>query len=162
MNKISIYKPLSLEETEKLKKDISKNSDLLNETDSGGSSLLQIAVAHNNIELAKFLIEAAIDVNHQDESKNVALHYCAEYYCYEIADYILKNGGRLNIEDKFGNEPLWTALSNVKRGLVGLDLVKLFISYGANKEHENKVKKSPMAYALTLGIKEIIDALNGS
>ena len=90
------------------------------------------------------------------------MHYCAEYYCYEIADYILKNGGRLNIEDKFGNEPLWTALSNVKRGLVGLDLVKLFISYGANKEHENKVKKSPMAYALTLGIKEIIDALNGS
>lgn len=158
---ISIEREMSISDILLIKKAIEKDKNLLFRTDVDGRSLLLQAVGYNHIELSKFLIDSGAYVNHQDHSKNGALHYCAEFYCYEIAEYLLNHGAKLNMANKYGNEPLWTAVGNIKRGLVGIDLVKLFIRQGADANHINKVEKSPMSFALELGIQQIIDTLNG-
>ncbi len=143
MNKLSIFKKLTKEETREFKKQIMKDKSLLEETNLSGASLLQIAVAQGNLDLVIFLIENDVDVNHQDKKGNTALHYCPEYYQFEIAEYILEHNGKLNISDKFGNEPLWTAAVNVNKDLKGLDVVELFLKNGADPNHKNKRNMTP-------------------
>jgi len=134
---------MTQEETTEFKNLALKDKSLLKETNPSGASVLQIAVAQGNLDLVKFSIENGIDVNHQDKKGQTALHYCAEYNQFEIARYVLEHNGKLDISDKFGNEPLWTATGNVNRELKGLDIVELFLKNGAHPRHKNNVNKSP-------------------
>lgn len=128
---------------EEIKKSILKDKSILNSKNINGSSLLQIAIMKNDIDLATFLINKGIDINAQDKKGNTALHYCAEYNQYEIANSILLFGGNLSISDKYGNQPLWTAVFNDKGKNERIEIVKLFMKFGADPVHKNKADKSP-------------------
>jgi ankyrin repeat protein len=60
----------------------------------------------------------------------------------------LKQKGQLNISDNYGNQPLWTAVFNVKGKDDRLPLVELFLMYNADKNHKNKAGKSPLDFTL--------------
>jgi len=112
--------------------------------DQFGYSALHIALSKGFDEIADVLILSGIDVNLPDEKGQTALHYCAFYNKPELANQIMSNGGRLEVEDSFGNQPLWTAVFNDYGRGERFEMVKLFISNGAKKDHKNKVKRSPL------------------
>jgi ankyrin repeat protein len=159
MNFFNVFEKPDSKEVNEFKKLIEKDNTILKEVDSSGCSYLHIAVIHDNVELAKWIIARDIDVNIQDKKGQTALHFCAERNRIEIASYILAHGGRLDVADKFGNEPLWTAIFNVRRDLSGLDLVQVYLENGANLLHENNVGISPASFANEVGARPILDLI---
>ncbi|WP_214073230.1 ankyrin repeat domain-containing protein [Mucilaginibacter sp. dw_454] len=159
MKFLSPFGKLEQSEINDFKNFILENKYQINSVDSENTSSLQIAIVHGNYDLARFLVDNGIDVNIQDIKKNTALHYCAVYNQYEIAKYILEYNGKLNIQDKYGNEPLWTAVFNVRKDLTGMDVLELFLKNGADKNHKNKVDKSPASFANELNFLPIIDLM---
>jgi uncharacterized protein len=147
------------------KNDLFKIEELLksgidiNERESG-SSALHRAVVYNSKDAAQLLIERNIDINLKDERGATALHYCAQYNRLEISKIILSNKGRLDIEDNYGNQPLWTAVFNVKKDLSGLDLVELYLQYGADKNHKNNAGRSPLDFANQVQFAPLLEVLN--
>jgi uncharacterized protein len=130
-----------------------KNGVNINQFDSGMSAL-HVTCVDNAIAAAELLIEKGIDVNLQDEYTGAtALHYCAVYNYFEIGKMIIENKGRLDIADNFGNQPLWTAVFNVKGKIERVPLVELLLRHGADKYHKNKVGKTPFDLTLTGQIK---------
>ncbi len=127
-----------------------------NWVDQFGYSALHIAISKDYEEIAEILIKAGIDLNLKDPKGQSALHYCAFYNRPEMARLILQSGGRLDIQDDFGNEPLWTAVIRDKGFGRHTEIVKIFIEAGADKNHENNVKKTPFGLAKELEYDEVL------
>jgi ankyrin repeat protein len=124
-------------------------------------SALHAACVSNAIDAAELLIKSRIDVNLRDELTGAtALHYCAVYNLFEIANEILKNKGNLDIVDNYGNQSLWTAVFNVKGKDERLPLVELYLMYGANKNHKNKAGRSPLNFAEQVMYEPLLKLLN--
>lgn len=75
-------------------------------------TLLQESIAHNKPDIAADLIKRGIDLDFQDGNGMTALHYCAEYGDTNTAYLLVQYGAKLDIADKFGNQPLWYAVFN--------------------------------------------------
>lgn len=116
----------------------------INCKDKFGYSALHVCSSRNLIEMGLFLVNHGIDVNMQDKDGKTILHYVSEYNQPDFAAALLKKGAKLNIEDKYGNQPLWTAIFNDKGRNSRFELIKLFLEYGADLNHKNKVDKSPL------------------
>jgi len=126
-----------------------------------GKSALHAATISNATDAAELLIKTDIDVNLQDKiTSATALHYCAVYNYFEIANMILRRNGKLNIADDYGNEPLWTAVFNVKGKDDRLALVELFLIYKADKNHKNKAGRSPLDFAIQIKYEPLLQLLN--
>ncbi|MBO9203262.1 MULTISPECIES: ankyrin repeat domain-containing protein [Niastella] len=124
-------------------------------------SALHATCVTNASEAAAFLIENRIDVNLKDKQTGAtALHYCAVYNHFEIANLIVANGGRLDIHDDYGNEPLWTAVFNVRGKIERLPLVELFLIHGGNKNHKNNAGRSPLDFLNQIKHIPLIELLN--
>lgn len=129
------------------------NIDSVNES---GQNLLHEASAFKSLECAKELLNRNINANYKDKSGMVPLHYCAANNSYDIANEIINNGADLSVRDAHGNEPLWTAVFNARGGY---DLVKLFISKGADSKHKNNNKKSPLDFAIQINDANLVSIL---
>ncbi len=129
----------------------------INQLDEDGQSLLHEAVAFNNSSLGKELIAKNIDVNHKDMNSQTPLHYAANNKEIEIAMLILNNGGSLNIEDKYGNQPLWTAVVNAKGDY---KMVEQFMKFNPDVNHKNQSGKSPLGFAQQINDQSLISILN--
>jgi ankyrin repeat protein len=82
------------------------------------------------------------DVSAKDKDGKTALHYAIEYALPDVAEELLKKNPNITaIADKFGNEPLWTAVFNAKGNY---DLVSLLLRYGANPHHRNSTNLTPL------------------
>jgi ankyrin repeat protein len=119
---------------------ISQGVDL-NEKDEFGTIALHCAVAEKNMNVVALLLEHGAEVSAQDQDGKTALHYAIEYKLPGVAQALLeKNPKLIDIADRFGNEPLWTAAFNANGNY---DLVRLLLGYGANPHHRNKSNLSP-------------------
>jgi ankyrin repeat protein len=128
-------------------------------TDVDGQSLLHAATARGvPAEIARELIRLGIDVNHQDNEGCTALQYAAVLKRADVADAILRAGGRLDIADRHGNQPLWYAVHSQHDNH---DLIKLYVLHGADPHHRNIYGKSPNDLAHKVGIQELIKILGG-
>jgi ankyrin repeat protein len=154
----NIIQAMENHQNELLKKIVSVEQ-IKNVVDDYGDPLLVKALHVKNIDAAKILVQL-VNVNLKDSKGQTALHHCGYYGNYTIALEILNNGGDLNINDIYGNQPLWTAVFNVKKDLRGLDVVDLFLKMGANKNHKNVAGKSPMDFALQVNFIPLLEILN--
>lgn len=119
----------------------------LNIFDKYGDPLITMALHKNNQDIVKMLIHKDIDVNLCDSKGQTALHHAASKGLFEISKLLLEHGGDLSIHDEYGNQPLWTAVFNVKKDLTGLNVVELFLKNGADKNHKNNAGRSPLDFA---------------
>jgi len=130
----------------------------LDEVNEYGQNFLQEAISSNNIIVIKYLLDRKININHQDNQGKTALHYCAEYFDIEASKLILAvDGTDLSIVDKFGNNPLWTAVFNARGEY---DLVELFKQYKADSNNKNNVGKTPLDFAKQIEDEELINILS--
>lgn len=95
------------------------------------SDNIWVAAADNKIEIVKSLIESGkYSPNSADPNGFTPIHAAASYGNIELLDYLLNNGGDVNIQDSDGDTPLHHTES--------LDVVKLLIQkFNANYKIKN-------------------------
>jgi uncharacterized protein len=69
----------------------------------GESSLKQAPL----LEAAKLAVKTGADVNATDEMGNTALHYAAYLRVDAVVRFLVENGARMDVRNKFGETPLW-------------------------------------------------------
>lgn len=87
------------------------------------------------------------------------LHYCAANNSFDVAEVLLKNSVQINISDKFGNQPLWTAVFNSKGNYW---LVVQLVNLGSDCDYKNISNKSPLDFAKQIQDIELIKLLKHS
>ncbi len=126
-----------------------------NYIDEFNTSLLQNAISHRKYNIAKFLIENECNLNHQDKEGFTALHYVLKSRREEevaLADMLIEKMDDIDIEDSYGNTPLWYAVKNPK---ISLEIIKKLLEKGADPYHKNNVGKTPLDVVKRLNIPEL-------
>ena len=118
----------------------------LRRTVSRSSAMLSLAAKANYVVIVKLLVEAGVDINHQDEQGETALHLAARFGHDECAK-ILLNGTEYQeadtelVENAFSWSPLFIACVDGNLGVVellieaGAQLDKTDLSGWTAKEH---------------------------
>lgn len=130
-------------------------SDLITQLDESnvnvlnnyGQNLLQEAFSTGRYDIAVNLIDLNINIDNADYKGQTALHYLSEHKSLEVVKHLLQHGADFSINDKFGNQPLWTAVFNA-RGVY--DVVHELIINGADPFHKNNAGRAPMDFALQI------------
>jgi len=102
------------------------------------------AVLAKDTALVKKLVKSGIDLNEQDKGGWTALHFAAQNGDISIARILLENGAKVDIKEEYGNTALGKAVFN-SRGKG--DMIKLLLSYGADKNLKNNYGVSPYELA---------------
>jgi ankyrin repeat protein len=129
----------------------------VNTKDEFGYTALHYAISRKNKTIAMILLEHGADVTIQDDDGATPLDYAAEYNLYVVAEAILKKDPQaLNIEDKHGNQPLWTATFNAKGNY---EMIKQFMNFAPDVNHKNKHGKSPLDFAQQINDESLVNLL---
>ncbi len=133
------------------------NETNINVLNVNNMSLLQEALKNKQDEIAHYLIEKGVDINNQDNQGMVAFHYIAVYKNdLTLARVLLQKDADIEIKDKYGNSPLWTAIFNA-RGDYGF--VKLLLEYNADLKSLNIAGKTPYDLAYIMKFPELISLI---
>ncbi|MCB0442995.1 MAG: ankyrin repeat domain-containing protein [Aequorivita sp.] len=106
------------------------------------------ATFYGNETLLNWLIDNGANVNHQDRNGDSALHFAAQQKTVGCAKKLIKKGADIEVQDNYGNTPLWRAIFASERDHT---LVNLLIENGANLDHVAKHKMTPKDLAETIG-----------
>ncbi len=131
------------------------NKDACSFVSDYGKSLLQKALTSKKYDIAKFLIENECNLKHQDKEGFTALHYILSSKIEEmvkLADMLIEKMDDIDIEDSYGNTPLWYAVKNPK---ISLEIIKKLLEKGADPYHKNNVGKTPLDVVKRLNIPEL-------
>jgi ankyrin repeat protein len=116
--------------------------------DREGRTALFYATSEGEPTIAAELIRHGANVNAQDKRLQTALHFAASAFQPEIAELLLKSGASVDAPDVNGNTPLSNAVFDSR----GRDqMIKLLLSFGANKTLKNKHGVSPEDLAKSIG-----------
>ena len=155
MNNISLFRAIRLNDKDGFYSEVDKVN--INQVNEDGQNMLHEAVAYNNFPFAKALIKRNIDVNHRDVKARTPLHYAANHRVLDIAELILNSGGSLNIEDDYGNQPIWTAVFNARGNY---EIVKCFLKFKPDIRHKNRAGRSPLDFANQINDQVLVNILN--
>ncbi len=145
--KHSIFELAENGRNDELKQMIKEGVDI-NQKDDFGYTPLHIAIVNGHEDTALLLLENGADGAVQDKNGFTPLHYAAEYNMYNVAKRILeKQPKSIDVENKYGNQPLWTATHNatiVNNAGKYDSMLQLFLKHGADIHHKNKANMSPI------------------
>jgi len=122
---------------------LGKGADI-NAKNTGGHSALQYAASKNHVEIVELLITHHADPNIADEMNATPLHRAASLGNSQALALLLEKCERIqiNARDSVGNTPLHLACEEDR-----LKEAELLVAHGADKEIENKQKKTPLDLA---------------
>jgi ankyrin repeat protein len=149
---INIYDLIEANKIKEVEKILKKSVDI-NRKNEFALTPLHIALANNHENMAKFLLNNGANGSIQDDDGFTSLHYAYEYSMPNIAKIIIeKNSEALNVKDKYGNNPLWTATMNAEIPLADIEFL---LKKGADKNSKNKANMSPYDLAKSYGVEEL-------
>ncbi|KAJ9613425.1 Glycerophosphocholine phosphodiesterase [Cladophialophora chaetospira] len=98
------------------------------------SAVLALATKANYLEIVRLLVGAGVDINHQDEQGDTALHVAARFGHFECAKLLLEGTEKQKadielVEKTYGWTPLFIACVDGH-----LPIVELLIEHGADLE----------------------------
>jgi uncharacterized protein len=107
--------------------------------DSFGRSPLHYAALDNDVQKLLDLLAAGEEVN-----GFTPLHLAAQSYALEATTSLLAHGANVKAENKYGNQPLWTAVFESNgRG----EVIKVLLANGADAWHKNHSGLTPIDLA---------------
>ncbi len=117
------------------------------------------AVLFNDIDMFHRLINEGVDINERDYNNLTALWYASQECRYEMAKTLIEHGADIEVKDKIGNTPLFTAVYWYKKDPGGR-LIKLLVDAGADVNAENNHGNSPLDLARMAGDFPYLDFLD--
>ncbi|MEZ8187404.1 ankyrin repeat domain-containing protein [Shewanella sp. 5S214] len=129
----------------------------INGKNDAGNGILHAAIAYGFDDVAIFFIENGGDLNMQDASGNTALHYCADSKNIRVAELLLNNGAKLNLANAIGDVPLMNAV--FESTSEDFSMVALFLRYTCDVDRKNNYGSSPLDFARTIGINDVVNCL---
>jgi ankyrin repeat protein len=128
-------------------------------TNKDGENLLHEAVAHDQLQIGRILLQKRISVNHQERKGLTPLHYAASYNNLPFATVLIQNGADPNILDEHDNSTLWTAVFSAAGNY---EIVELLTRSGAVATRKNKHGRSPLDLAREIGDRKLSAILSRS
>jgi ankyrin repeat protein len=98
------------------------------------------ATFYGSVSILNWLLDNGANANHQDRNGYCALHFAGQEKQLACAQLLLQHGADLELADRHGNTPVWTALFNAK---ADFQLANLYIQHGCNLDHVNLYQKTP-------------------
>lgn len=94
--------------------DLTAFDEFLALTDKDGRTLLIHAVLAENLDLVSWLIAKGEQIEHSDKLGWTALHYAAQRHQASILEVLLSVRPVVDLQDQYGNTPLWRATFDSK------------------------------------------------
>jgi ankyrin repeat protein len=105
------------------------------------------SIIEMNFENAKQSLNTGTDVNISDSNGWSALHFAAQNNDIRIGKLLLESNADLDLQDNYGNSPLWRAtFSSNGKG----EFISLLLANGANRNLKNFSGISPIELAKTI------------
>lgn len=115
--------------------------------DSNGRTAFTWASFFGNLEILDWLVKQGANVDHQDGMGYCGVHYAIQEKRFETVRALIDYQANVNLTDKYGNSPLWTAVMNAGKDY---RFVRLLVTAGADPEQVNVHGKSPGGQALEM------------
>ena len=161
------------------------NSANVNAIDDEGNTPIHHASSGGNVEIVKMLHQRGADLDQTTKEKlNTPLIYACKEGHFAAAEYLIRQGAKVNISDYLGNTPLfYTADGNVilqsryddmenemqKKTVKGesdnyvegafINVLSLLIENGADPNSVNKGGQMPLTAAIGAGCTECVEVL---
>ncbi len=144
------------------------DSSIINCKDTGGYSLLHVAVSRGNVHAVIELLKRGCDPNIQDLDGATPLHYCVVYVNIPAAKCLLEMGASPDILDRHGNSVIWTATFEAREKLTATfqskeryDMLKMLLQFcSANSiTRQNIYGMSPVTFARQIGDSKLVHIL---
>lgn len=151
--KLDIYDTAENYSVKEMKKFIEKGVGL-NKKNEFGWNPLHLAISHDNKKVAILLLENGADGSVQDNDGCTSLDYAMIYNELVIAKIIIeKYPETLHIANKYGAQPLWTALQN---GDIPDEFLEYLLQKGADKNYGIE-DGTPLDLVKTFNSKELTE-----
>lgn len=115
--------------------------------DRAGRTELMNAVIDGDDARVRRLLDEGAEPDDVDKAGWCALHFAAQECSETMVKMLLNAGAKLELREKYGNTPLFRAVSNYRGGA---EVVSILLAAGANPDAENKSGISPRAAANTI------------
>lgn len=115
-------------------------------------SLIEYAIEHEDLELAKIFIKNGVDVNHENSLGSSPLFLAISSGNIDMTKELIKAGADVNKIDKVNETPIFDA---VRAG--NKELVEELVKAGADIYHKNKDNKTPLDIIINQEIKEFLE-----
>jgi ankyrin repeat protein/beta-lactamase regulating signal transducer with metallopeptidase domain len=119
-------------------------ADLSLQSTFNGETILMIATAAGNIDLARQAIKKGVDINALSQKGDSALHLAARGNHLEILKMLLELGAEVNIRGYFGTTPLFTAAQNGNS-----KIVEQLLTHGADAQARSMSGNTALSPAIT-------------
>lgn len=140
-NDLDIWDVLIDDSIETLNKYIAQHG--LHELDENSRGLLSVLILEGRFALALFLIKSTeIDINQKDKNGYTPLHFAVQNNAYDVVKALLQKGANVNIQDKFGNTPLFKSVTEN----TDLKITQTLIHSGADIHVMNTFGYSPIHF----------------
>jgi ankyrin repeat protein len=133
---------------------ISKNRNIINDMDSEGNYMLNVATQAGNIEIVKYLVSQGADIHIKDSSKETPLQIAIHEGNLELINFFLSKKADVNMKDHFNETSLHDATDKGK-----IEIVKLIVSHGADLNAKNNLRETPLLYAVKNNYSDIAEYL---
>lgn len=140
-NNLDIWDVLIDDSIETLKKYIAQHG--LQELDENTRGLLSVLILEGRFDLSLFLIQSTeIDINQKDKNGYTPLHFAVQSNTYDVVKVLLDKGANADIQDKFGNTPLFKSVTEN----TDLKITQALIHSGADIDIKNVFGYSPLHF----------------
>jgi len=141
-----LYLAASMGESFRLSDLIKEQPNEVHKSNAKGSSLLHVAVACNQYECVKVLIEEGnAKTNNSDRDMRTPLHVAASIGSLEIVQLLVKSGASINLKDKDSATPLFLCCEC--NASSGTDVVEYLVKAGADINLPNASGRTPLIMA---------------
>ena len=115
----------------------------INSCDKEGKTLLMTAVSNRNSIHTALLLNLGVSVFARDHNAYTALHHAARKPEVAIMKLLFKHGAEANARDYDRVTPFMIACSSTSN----IDIIQLFLSYGADPHAEDLKSRNALIYA---------------
>ena len=128
---------------EAVKQQLAAGTDVDAKDDKFGLTLLHMAAANNQNEIAKLLIKEGANVNIKDEDAQTPIHYASVNGHVDIVELLLVNNANVNIHPV----NVYTSLHGAASG-GHIDVVKVLINKGSHLNSRDHTGDTPLDLAI--------------
>jgi ankyrin repeat protein len=125
-----------------LDKALTQGVDLNAVDDDGRTPLMHAILASDaSVEMVRYLLRNGANPNIADFGQNwTVLHFAARDQKLPLVQILLDAGARVDVEDSFGNTPLWRCVMAADPNPI---LVQLLLARGSDPRKRNRYGTSP-------------------